>query len=64
MYMKMDPKLNQDSSPDVLLTLTSEAVYSNKDVLKELVHGSKVKFNCTLHERYRGNIKDVMHFHI
>ncbi len=29
LFMKMEPKLNQDSSPDVLLTLSSEAVYSN-----------------------------------
>ncbi len=28
------------------------------------MHGDKLKFNCTLHERERGSFKDVMHFHV
>lgn len=27
-------------------------------------HGDKLRFNSTLHERERGTLKDVMHFHV
>jgi hypothetical protein len=64
LYMKMEPRVRQDSQPDVLLTLDSGAVYDNSAVLATLQHGDLLRFNCSLHERYRGTLHDVMHFHV
>jgi hypothetical protein len=62
--MKMNPPLLEESKPDILLTLNSDAVFFNSDVLKAVMHGDLIKFNCSLHERERGSLKDVMHFHV
>lgn len=61
--MKMEPSLHAEK-PDILLTLDTDVVYFNKELIRSLVHGDKIKFNCTLHDRERGNLKDVLHFHI
>jgi hypothetical protein len=63
LYLKMEPRAKEDSQPDVLLTLDSEAVYQSSEILQALKHGDLVRFNCSLHERYTGNLRDVMHFH-
>ena len=63
LYLKMDPRAKIDDQPDVLLTLDSEAVFQNSELLQALSHGNLVRFNCSMHERYSGNLRDVMHFH-
>lgn len=63
-FMKMEPAVYNDSRPDILLTLTTEALYQNKEIIQSLNHGDHIKFNSTLHQRSYGNIKDVMHFHL
>jgi len=63
MYMNMEPSLHSDK-PDILLTLDTDVVFFNKEVIRNLIHGDKIRFNCSLHERERGSLKDVMHFHI
>lgn len=62
--MKMEPRVRQDNQPDVLLTLDSESLYRNTLAVEAMQHGDLVRFNCSLHERYRGNLRDVMHFHV
>ena len=62
--MKMEPTLHNDSRPDTLITLNSDVLYYHLDLVKTLKHGDKIRFNCTLHERERGTLKDVMHFHV
>jgi hypothetical protein len=49
LYMKMEPSLHNDSRPDTLLTLNSDVVFYNSDILSSLTHGDKLKFNCSLH---------------
>lgn len=61
--MKMEPTINADK-PDTLLTLNSDVLYYHTDLVSKLKHGDKLKFNCSLHERERGSLKDVMHFHV
>lgn len=59
----MQPGVAEDGQPDVLLTLSSEAVYYSSDVIGALQHGDLLRFNCSLHEKHGGSAKDVMHFH-
>ena len=47
-----------------MITLSTEALYYNEEVVKTLKHGDRVSFNCTLHDKEKGNFKDVMHFHV
>lgn len=62
--MKMDPTLHNDTKPDILLTLNSDVLFSHSELASDLVHGDKIRFNCTLHDRERGSLKDVLHFHV
>jgi hypothetical protein len=62
--MKMQPALYNDTRPDILLTLSNEALYYNEEAIRALKHGDHIRFNSTLHQRYNGNLKDVMHFHL
>lgn len=64
LFMKMEPGVAESGQPDVLLTLSSEAVYYGSEAMKGLQHGDLLRFNCTLHEKYSGGLKDVMHFHV
>jgi len=64
LFVKMNPDTTHDNKPDVLLTLNSDAVFYNSEILRNLQHGDLMRFNCTLHERERGSLKDVMHFHV
>ena len=61
--MKMEPPVS-DENPDTLLTLNSDVLYYYSDLVSTLKHGDKLKFNCSLHERERGSLKDVLHFHV
>jgi hypothetical protein len=60
----MDPPVSKNGNPDILITLDSDALFYNSEIVGNLIHGDQVRFNCTLHERERGSLKDVMHFHI
>lgn len=62
--MKMEPSLHNDSRPDTLITLNSDTLFYANDVVSTLKHGDRLRFNCSLHERERGSLKDVMHFHV
>lgn len=62
--MKMDPTPHDDGRPDILLTINSDVLFYHGELVKNLVHGDQLKFNCSLHDRERGSLKDVMHFHI
>ncbi len=62
--MKMDPSLHNDTRPDILITLNTDVLSENSQLVQRIVHGDKLQFNCSLSERERGNLKDVMHFHV
>lgn len=60
----MEPSLHNGTRPDVLVTLDSDVLYRNSELVAELQHGDKIRFNCSLHDRERGGLKDVLHFHV
>jgi len=60
----MTPSLSKDSKPDILITIDSDAVYYNSNVLSNLTHGDLIRFNCSLHEHQQISAKDVLHFHV
>lgn len=51
LFLKMDPTMHNDTKPDVLMTLNTDIVFYNSDILKNLIHGDRIRFNCTLHDR-------------
>ena len=62
--MKMTPSLYNDSRPETLITLNTDTLASNAELVQRLVHGDQIRFNSSLHDRERGSLKDVMHFHV
>lgn len=40
---------NKDNKPDTLITLNTDVLYYNNEIVRSLKHGDKLKFNCTLH---------------
>lgn len=49
LFMKMDPTLHNDTKPDILITINSDVLFTQSEVVRNLVHGDKLRFNCSLH---------------